>query len=179
MSAASIHPRRRPARANSPCETVSLVDSFQNMSIRKGVTFHNPTSTEKKIELWDPLENSKNTPSMPGRSTTCPKSLEDLLIGAGERRTVELLARVDKAIETQSKLALGAALNDPEVLPVPSFMVEQAGSPDGTPRSRPRPHRNSHSSDSGMGSSVADSTDTADAKPSSTGEQAPRSSQAL
>lgn len=146
--------------------TSSLIDSFQNMSLRKGETFHNPTTSEQKNDLWDPLEMNKKTPSMLGRSTTCPKSLEDLLIGAGERRAADLLARVDKAIETQSKLALGAALNDPEVLPVPSFMVEQ------TDAARPRPHRHSHSSDSGMGSSVADSD--VDAKSSTTGEQRPR-----
>ncbi|KAI7625001.1 hypothetical protein KC346_g1942, partial [Hortaea werneckii] len=160
MPSVTIHPRRRPAEDASPSVTSSLIDSFQNMSLRKGETFHNPTTSEQKNDLWDPLEMNKKTPSMPGRSTTCPKSLEDLLIGAGERRAADLLARVDKAIETQSKLALGAALNDPEVLPVPSFMVEQ------TDAARPRPHRHSHSSDSGMGSSVADSD--VDAKSSTT-----------
>ncbi|KAI6880757.1 hypothetical protein KC360_g7121 [Hortaea werneckii] len=160
MPSVTVHPRRRPAEDASPSVTSSLIDSFQNMSLRKGETFHNPTTSEQKNDLWDPLEMNKKTPSMPGRSTTCPKSLEDLLIGAGERRAADLLARVDKAIETQSKLALGAALNDPEVLPVPSFMVEQ------TDAARPRPHRHSHSSDSGMGSSVADSD--VDAKSSTT-----------
>ena len=142
------------------------------MSLRKGDTFHHPP-TANKNELWDPLESSSKTPSMPGRSTTCPKSLEDLLIGAGERRALELFARVDKAIETQSKLALGAALNDPEVLPVPSFMVNQTSlqADSIVHKTRTRVHRHSHSSDSGIGSSVADSTDSADAKP--TGEQSP------
>lgn len=172
MPSVTVHPRRRPAEDASPSVTSSLIDSFQNMSLRKGETFHNPTTSEQKNDLWDPLEINKKTPSMPGRSTTCPKSLEDLLIGAGERRAADLLARVDKAIETQSKLALGAALNDPEVLPVPNFMVEQTDAQRGDQIPRPRPHRHSHSSDSGMGSSVADSD--VDAKSSTTGEQPPR-----
>ncbi|KAI7525024.1 hypothetical protein KC316_g18547, partial [Hortaea werneckii] len=166
MPSVTVHPRRRPAEDASPSVTSSLIDSFQNMSLRKGETFHNPTTSEQKNDLWDPLEMNKKTPSMPVRSTTCPKSLEDLLIGAGERRAADLLARVDKAIETQSKLALGAALNDPEVLPVPNFMVEQTDAQRGDQISRPRPHRHSHSSDSGMGSSVADSD--VDAKSSTT-----------
>lgn len=172
MPSVTVHPRRRPAEDASPSVTSSLIDSFQNMSLRKGETFHNPTTSEQKNDLWDPLEMNKKTPSMPGRSTTCPKSLEDLLIGAGERRAADLLARVDKAIETQSKLALGAALNDPEVLPVPNFMVEQTDTQRGDQILRPRPHRHSHSSDSGMGSSVADSD--VDAKSSTTGERRPR-----
>lgn len=167
---ASVHPRRRPAKAQSPSDTPSLIDCFQNMSIRKGETFNVLNTTEHTNAIWDPLENSKKTPSLPGRSTTCPKSLEDLLIGAGERRAAELLARVDKAIETQSKLALGAALNDPEVLPVPSFMVDRTHAEDGSRASRPRPHRHSHSSDSGIGSSVAGSADSPNFKDSPTGE---------
>jgi len=109
---------------------------------------------------------------MPVRSTTCPKSLEDLLIGAGERRAAELLARVDKAIETQSKLALGHVLSEPEVLPVPSFMLDQTSIQEDAvlQKTRPRVSTHSHSSDSGIGSSVAGSTEGVDAKPS-TGEQ--------
>lgn len=142
------------------------------MSLRKGDTFHTPPTT-KANELWDPLESRAQSPSMPGRSTTCPKSLEDLLIGAGERRAADLLARVDQAIATQSKLALGAVLNEPEVLPVPSFVLDQISiDEDAAAYKTPsRTHRYSHSSDSGIGSSVAGSTDLADAKPSSTGEQ--------
>jgi len=167
MSSASAHPRRRPARPIALDVTPSLIDSFQKMSIRKGDTFHTPS----KNDLWDPLEPAQS-PSIP-RSTTCPKALEDLLIGAGERRVAEMLARVDKAIEKQSKLALGAALSDPEVLPLPTFQVNDASTPHGAvEKTRSRLHRNSHSSDSGIGSSVADSVESVDAK-TSTGEQEP------
>ncbi|KAK5131767.1 hypothetical protein LTR08_000599 [Meristemomyces frigidus] len=169
MSSTSVHPRRRPARASSPSATPSLIESFQNMSIRKGVTFHNPTATDTN-ELWDPLELKTRAQllSMPPRSTTCPRSLEDLLIGCGERRAAELFARVDKAIATQSKLALSAVLNEPEVLPVPSFMLNQTSLHDDTvdQKMRPREHRHSHSSDSGIGSSVAGSTESVEAKSS-------------
>lgn len=148
MSSTTLHPRRRPA---SPSMTPSLLDSFQNMSIRKGDTFHVPHKHDK--DLWDPLASSakkSTTPSMPARSTTCPKSLEDLLIGSGERRAADLLHRVDQAIATQSKLALGHVLSEPEVLPVPG-----ADDSTSTQMHVRQSSRHSHSSDSGIGSSVA------------------------
>lgn len=150
--------------------TPSLIDSFQKMSLRKGETFHNPAIGVKKNELWDPLE-SKASPSLPIRASTCPKSLEDLLIGAGERRAAELLARVDEAIATNCKLALGHVLSEPEVLPVPIFMVDEIVVDEGAGiKARPRHHRHSHSSDSGIGSSIADSAEGAAAKAPVTGE---------
>ena len=137
----STHPRRRPARVDDLSS--ALIDSFQGMSLRKGDTFH-PTA---KNVLWDPLHQCTFAPA---RSTTCPKSLEDLLEGPGARRTEELFARVDKAIATQSRLALGAALSEPEELPVPRLMLDR-------PTLEAHAQRHSHSSDSGLGSSVAGS----------------------
>ena len=148
--------------------TPSLIDSFQNMSLRKGDTFH-PTANTGNNDFWDPLESRAVSPPMPPRSTTCPKSLEDLLIGAGERRAAELLARVDKAVETQSKLALGHILTEPEVLPLPTFMVRETTVEEG-PVGKARRH--SHTSDSGIGTSVAGSEEFASAK-TSTGEWNP------
>ncbi|TKA71630.1 hypothetical protein B0A55_07565 [Friedmanniomyces simplex] len=125
------------------------------MSLRKGDTFHN--NNKKTEEIWDPLE-SRSGPHKAARSTTCPKSLEDLLIGAGERRTAELLRRVDKAIATNSSLALGAVLSEPEVLPVPNFVVASAHVDEGAAaKTRTEERRHSHSSDSGLGTSIADS----------------------
>lgn len=141
MSSTNMHPRRRPA---SPSVTPSLLDCFQNMSIRKGDTFHVPHQHDQ--DLWDPLASDSkpksSTPSMPARSTTCPQSLEDLLIGSGERRAADLLHRVDEAIATNSKLA--QVLSEPEVLPVPIL--------DG---SHSRQSSRSRSPDSGIGSSIA------------------------
>ena len=159
---AAVHPRRRPARpADSPD---ALLASFRNMSLRSAATFHNPD--KPGVATWDPLEAS-----LKARSTTCPKALEDLLIGAGERRTAELLERVDKAIAANSKLALGAVLSEPEVLPVPAFMLTSHDDDDATGgKTQNQNRRHSHSSDSGIGSSVADSdVDAASAK--TTGER--------
>lgn len=161
MNTEDSHPRRRPARAMSPDLTYSLIDSFQHLSLRKGATFHSPTPD--MTELFDPLSHKARSPFVPTRSSTCPRSLEDLLIGAGERRAADLLARVDKAIATQSALALGNVMNEPEVLPVPSFMLDQANLAEEnsarnvTTRYGQRHH--GHYSDSGIGSSVADSDD--------------------
>ena len=127
---------------------MTLIDSFQNMSIRKGDTFH-PNASEGSTEFWDPLESRAGGTLPPPRSTTCPKSLEDLLLGAGERRTAELLRKVDKAVKDQSKTALGEVLAEHEVLPVPTFAVHDT---DATIR-KTRTH--SHGSDSGIGSSIA------------------------
>ena len=130
--------------------TPSLIDSFQTMSIRKGDTYHPNNNTTSKSDFWDPLESRVSSPPMPVRSATSPKSLEDLLMGAGERRVAHLLNRVDKAINAKSRVALAHVLSDPDVLPSPN--VQQT-------KTRTRHH--SHSSDSGIGSSVADSTESA------------------
>jgi hypothetical protein len=152
----SSNPRRRPARAAdgaaSSADSNALADCFQSMSIRKGDTFH-PQSNTGQSDFWDPLEERISTPSTL-RSTTSPKALEDLLVGAGERRVANLLERVDQAVAINSKLALASILSEPEVLPLPKLTVTEA-SQESTPRARPRSH--SHSSDSGLGSSIADS----------------------
>ena len=168
MPSAIANPRRRAAQASGPSMTPSLIDSFQSMSIRKGDTFH-PTSSTGNNDFWDPLESRAQSPPMPPRSTTCPKSLEDLLIGSGARRAAELLARVDKAVETQSKLALGTILTEPEVLPVPTFMVRETSTQENGVR-KTRTH--SHGSDSGIGTSIASSEECIPAH-SSTGEWTP------
>lgn len=148
--ATNSHPRRRPAVPSATLLSDSLIDSFQNMSIKKSDTF-NTGSSSLATDLWDPLDAR----SGPLRSTTCPKSLEDLLIGAGDRRAADLLARVDKAIETQSKLAIGTVLSEPEVLPSLSLSKDSTSSHNKTSTRV----RHSHSSDSGIGSSIADSTE--------------------
>lgn len=161
MSSAAPNPRRRAARPSDPDVTPSLIDSFQNMSIRKGDTFHPNTNTSKS-SFWDPLESSSSSMTVT-RSTTAPQALEDLLIGAGERQVANLLTRVDKAIAAQSKVALSNVLSEPEVLPVPTFMVDGSNAEQKT-----RTRHHSHSSDSGLGSSVADSTDSHESSSTST-----------
>lgn len=166
MAAAVTNSRRRAARISDSTMTPSLIDSFQNMSLRKGDTFH-PQSPTGDNAFWDPLESiSSRSKPMPPRSTTCPKALEDLLIGAGERRTAELIDRVDKAVATQSKLALSSILTEPEVLPVPTFTVHDT-SIDERPARKIRTH--SHGSDSGIGTSISGS-EISDAAKTATGE---------
>lgn len=114
---------------------------------------------------------------MPSRSATSPQSLEDLLIGAGERRIAQLLNNVDQAISTNSKVALGNVLSEPEVLPVPGFTVDNASRQE-PQRPSVRNRHHSHTSDSGLGSSVADSSETTSSAKSSvrTGEYLPAAS---
>lgn len=165
MAAPAANSRRRPANTNM---TPSLIDSFQNMSLRKGDTFH-PNSSTGNNDFWDPLESRAQSPLMPSRSTTCPKSLEDLLLGAGERRAADLIARVDQAVATQSKLALSSILIEPEVLPVPTFTVHDT-SVEERPVRKNRTH--SHGSDSGIGTSISGS-DMSDLSRTATGEYHP------
>lgn len=136
------HPRRTPARA---ADADTLIDAFHSMSLRKGDTVHALSKPDN--DLFDGITAAKGAiPSIPIRATTCPKSLEELLIGSGERRAAELLRRVDNAIAAQSKLALSHVLNDPEILPKPAFAkVEESVEPG--IRDRVRSHRRSQSSD--------------------------------
>lgn len=144
------HPRRRAASPSMNPD--SLLESLANMSIRKGVTFHSPTVNDS--ELLDPFEASAGRLSIPrsmtSRSTTCPKELEDLLVGAGERRVVDFLARVDQAVNNKSKEQLGSILSEPDVLPVPAFLVERASLSNSIPD-----QREEENYDSGLGSSVS------------------------
>ncbi|KAL1305712.1 hypothetical protein AAFC00_007299 [Neodothiora populina] len=148
------HPRRRAASPSLNPD--SLIDSLVNMSIRKGATFHTPTINDS--DLLDPFESKTTTSapiapavlrSMTARSTTCPKELEDLLVGAGERRVVEFLAKVDEAVNNKSVEQLGSVLSEPDVLPVPDFLVEGA-----SVNSHPD-HTEDQAYDSGLGSSIS------------------------
>ncbi|KAJ9627240.1 hypothetical protein H2203_003702 [Taxawa tesnikishii (nom. ined.)] len=155
----------------------SLLESFQGLSLHKGSTFHSPNL--KKSELFNPFAHPSLPPAMPPRSATCPKELEDLLIGAGERRAADLLKRVDDAINRQSKLALGSILNEPEVLPVPRFMLDKTSFPaDDKMHVRQQIEQDDHASDSGLGSSLADSEENFPLQPtkSTITRRSPRSS---
>lgn len=140
------HPRRRPA-SPGVC-TDFLVESLANMSLRKGVTFHSPSTND--AELLDPFDNSSPSVarSLTARSTTCPKELEDLLVGAGERRTHDFLSKVEEAVNNQSKEQLGSILSEPDVLPVPAFLLE------GTSLHAVPDQREERAYDSGLGSSI-------------------------
>jgi len=147
-SKTSPHPRRRQG---SPSTTAALIDSFAGLSIQKGTTFHSPSSN--KSELFNPLDAVAR--SMTTRSVTSPKALEDLLIGAGERRAADLLAKVDQVIaDNNSAAALGKLLSEPEALPHPRCVLDNADL-DSIIEERRDTLNNAY--DSGLGSSIADS----------------------
>lgn len=142
------HPRRRLASPSLDPE--SLLESLSNMSIRKGTTFHSKSTNDS--ELLDPFEKSISpvSRSLTSRSTTCPKELEDLLVGAGERRTLDFLAQVDEAVSNNSKEQLGSILSEPDVLPVPACFSN------GTPFRNTLPDLlEDQAYDSGLGSSIS------------------------
>ncbi|PSK55789.1 Transcription factor IIIA [Elsinoe australis] len=145
MSSSHNLPRRRPA--NPSIDTLS--ESMKSISLQKGSTFQ--VSPKQESEVLDPFLRGLSIPNLPNRSVTCPKALEDLLIGAGERRAVELLKRVDDAIAKNAQLS--SILSEPEVLPVPRFMVENASFPDSS-LSQSQRTRNQQDKDSGVGSSI-------------------------
>ncbi|KAK4997936.1 hypothetical protein LTR66_002746 [Elasticomyces elasticus] len=150
MSALNLLPRRRGPKVTTPSMTVlSLADSFGNMSLRKGNTFHSPTLTTS--ELVDPISSAR---SMPKRSAT---SLEALLIGAGERRVADLLTKVDRAISDESAKSLSKILQEPEMLPVPAFLLQDTRVEEPEEMGRTNACQEQHALDSGIGSSICSS----------------------
>lgn len=142
----SSNPRRRPTKAHASLSTHA-------MSLRKSGTFHSPPA------LSTDICGLENQPFMPRRSPTSPESLEALLAqqDSSVRRIVDVLKDFDAKISGVTSSS--SILADPEVLPVPSFVLDSA-SFDGTPMdidAKPsaverNPH--DHASDSGLGTSI-------------------------
>lgn len=145
------HPRRRPFKGNvSPLST-------HGMRLRKSGTFSSPKS------LSNDICGLENQPFMPKRSPTSTESLEALLQDqhSSVSRVANLLRDFDQKLAGHKAASASGAsiLNDPEVLPVPSFMLDST-SLDDMPMdidSKPtaaehNPHE--HASDSGLGSSI-------------------------
>lgn len=148
----NCHPRRRPIKGQvSPLNT-------HGMTLRKSGTFSSPKS------LSTDLCDLENQPFMPRRSPTSTESLELLLQDSSVRRVANLLKDFDKKIAGhRAASATGAnILTDPEVLPVPSFVLDNA-TLDSTPMdidckpSTVEQSPNDHASDSGLGSSISGS----------------------
>ncbi|KAI4236100.1 MAG: hypothetical protein LQ349_002752 [Xanthoria aureola] len=179
MTAPQLNPRRRYLTKDSPHPTFSLPSAsrhhdvaFQlsstNLPLKKSSTFHSPTTPPTQED--DPIVN---IPLLPRRSPTCPKSLEDA-VAAGEKRIQNLIGAVDRSLsglETFSNDSQETLRADD--LPVPRFLVEtRADDPDHMdfdPSPNPasqhqfkqRPRHKHHSSDSGIGSTVTGSEDSA------------------
>ncbi|KAI9709270.1 MAG: copper-binding transcription factor [Bogoriella megaspora] len=132
------------------------IPSLNTMSLKKGDTFHSPTRLSSELCNLS-IANS------PKRSYTSPQSLEDLI--AGEQRVADVIDRVNKTLSGFSSVSSGAnLLKDPEVLPVPSFMLDRTSLPSTdvddakTLKRRTRQANHSHASDSGIGSSIGGSS---------------------
>ncbi|GAM90904.1 hypothetical protein ANO11243_089500 [Dothideomycetidae sp. 11243] len=153
MSSTHNQPRRRPA-ANQTPSVDSISDAMSSVSLRKSSTFQ--VKSKPDSAFLDPFLRGLSLPQLPPRSSTCAKSLEDLIIGPGERRVSELLKRVDDAYAAHADLS--AALNEPDVLPASRCQVQNHGS-----ASAPLTRRSSIQSyqddrDSGIGSSISSPT---------------------
>ncbi|KAF2682444.1 hypothetical protein K458DRAFT_58793 [Lentithecium fluviatile CBS 122367] len=151
MSSPQSHPRRRPIKASAP--TLST----HGMQLRKCGTFSSPKSDSSDIcDLG-------NHHYMPRRSPTSTDSLEELLQDSSVRRVANLLKDFDKKIAGHKSTSNSSRsiLTDPEVLPVPSFILDNARL-DCTPMEvDPKPTvqhtSHDHASDSGLGSSISGS----------------------
>jgi hypothetical protein len=125
------------------------------MQLRKSGTFSSPKSL--KTDLCD----LNNHPFMPRRSPTSTESLEALIQDSSVRRVADLLKDFDNKIagHRAASASTESILKDPEVLPVPSFLLDNT-SLDTSPMDvdcKPlvndsTPHE--HTSDSGLGSSI-------------------------
>ncbi|TAQ85158.1 hypothetical protein B7494_g6519 [Chlorociboria aeruginascens] len=163
------HPRRTTKTTSSPVTPTPANASTRptiitNMSLRKGATFHSPTS---------PVEQEFKVPSLPRRSQT---TLEDV-VDAHKRRVALTLGDIDRglsAVEERSPSSRQSFRDEAE--PVPRGLINSQGSSPATasygaimdgvmskeaasigrhslrPRHNRRPSK--YSSDSGLGSSI-------------------------
>jgi hypothetical protein len=123
------------------------------MQLRKSGTFTSPQTLSS--DVCD-LENFQY---MPRRSPTSTESLEELLHDSSVQRVANLLKDFDKKIAGHKSSSATSVLNDPEVLPLPSFILDNTRM-DSTPMDidsksaavERNPH--DHASDSGLGSSI-------------------------
>lgn len=177
MASPQSNPRRRDLKG---VPTVALRQSFHTRfssqatpsvdsarPLKKSSTFHSPTTPPAQDE--DPI---LSIPSLPRRSPTCPKALENA-VAAGERRIANLLGAVDRSLSGLNRLSTDSqeTLTPAEDLPVPRFLldahvvdpnsmdVDNRQDDEFTPEHKHRLARKHHRSDSGIGSSVTDPED--------------------
>ncbi|CAI6331587.1 unnamed protein product [Periconia digitata] len=147
MSSPHTHPRRRPIKASDSSS------STHAMSLRKSGTFSSPKSISS--DICD-LDNHRH---MPRRSPTSPESLEELLLHDSKLRMTSILADIDQRITgtKSSSDSTASILQDKEVLPLPSFLLDNTTidfSPMEIDSKDARQTSHDHASDSGLGSSV-------------------------
>ena len=160
MAAPSTNPRRKALKSTPPLVTPSTeIPSLTAMSLKKGDTFHSPTRLSSDL-------GDLSIASSPKRSYTSSQSLEELV--AGGQRVAEVIDRVTRTLSGFPSATTGAnLLKDPEVLPVPSFMLDRASLPPPDHndakclKRRTRQADYTHGSDSGIGSSIGGSVHSA------------------
>jgi hypothetical protein len=148
MADMQTHPRRRPLKAQD-------TPSSHAMHLRKGNTFNAGRSLSP--DLVD-LANHQHTPR---RSLTNSAHLEELVHDASVQRIADVLKAFDKRVAGH-KQSPASILADREVLPLPSFLLDNTSMNSGpmdidtkTPAVARTPHN--HASDSGLGSSISGS----------------------
>ena len=178
MTGSRPHSRRRYLNDASPTSAATYLPPLdtqdepqrsptESLSLRKSATFHSPISPSSSED--DPILNIQ---FLPRRSSTCPKALEDA-VAAGEKRVAHLLGAVDRSLSglenfpTDTQNTLQA-----EDLPVPRFMLDAHVGDLDQMDIDPAPGRNDdsrqnrklrkhHTSDSGIGSTVTGSEQSA------------------
>lgn len=166
------HPRRTTKTTSTPLTPTSsnasgLAPVNTTMSLRKGATFHHPTTPERE------LPHSFKVPALPRRSQS---TLEDV-VDAHKRRVALTLGNIDRglsAIEDRSPTARQSFRDEADPVPqgflnhtvgspttksygpiMDSVMSEEPSSSIGRRSLRPRHNRRpSRYSDSGLGSSI-------------------------
>ena len=166
MDSLRSHPRRRFLNDAPSAPTLitqgAVLSNPSNQQLKKSATFHSPTTPPSQDE--DPI---LNIPSLPRRSPTCRKDLEDAM-ATGDDRLAHLLGAVDRSLSgLESFSSRGQNTSLAEDLPVPRFLlnppiadndrmdVDHAS--DVSRATTPQPHRKHHTSDSGIGSTISSS----------------------
>ncbi|KAJ5154281.1 uncharacterized protein N7500_009720 [Penicillium coprophilum] len=158
-----VHPRRRPV-LNTALPTLSSDSPDSKMPLKKGETFHTPTSPPSSD--LDPVLNVR---SLPHRSAT---SLE--AIAAAEERMTSILGRLtlESTEDQSSQVADGESplesglvrSNSKSMSTSPRFSNEESRSiPIPLDEKKARP-QHSHESDSGLGTSVSSEEGLADSQ---------------
>lgn len=91
MSEPKTNPRRRPynksilSTLSTSCSSQDDPDDFRSLPLKKGETFHSPTTPSSGE--GDPI---LHVPTLPRRSPTCPKSVEEA-VSASQKRMADLI----------------------------------------------------------------------------------------
>ncbi|KAF6836843.1 hypothetical protein CPLU01_03424 [Colletotrichum plurivorum] len=158
----SVNPRRRTPVTRPESPAASGLSLKTNMSLRKGATFHSPTS---------PTSSPDDAIAAPPSLRRSQTNLDDV-VDAHRRRTALLLGELEESLSNLNVVSPTAKTFRDDSLPVPrGFLnlpvVDPAMAKEKSKEAerrilRPRTRRSSrhHESDSGLGTSVAASTET-------------------